>query len=172
MFFYLCYFYLFHKCCFEQQNSVWVFCLNHHTSYHILFYFFIGCLQPSAAAAWRKSPPQSLWCVLWSASTTWTAFAAACATASWGRATSLFWRRVSCFARLTTRGRKTYSARSARMTQTQVSLLHPLTQEWERHCGAIVKWHQGVVFCMLCPITAVATLDVLHEEPGSESYWI
>lgn len=93
-----------------------------------------GCLRPSAAAAWRKSPPRSSWCALWSASTTWTASAAACATGSWGRATSLSWRRASCCARSTTRGRRTYSARSARMTQTQVSapsLAHPLARGWE-----------------------------------------
>ena len=119
-----------------------------------------GCLRPSAAAAWRKSPPQSLWCAPWSASTTWTASAAACATGSWGRATSLFWRRVSCCARSTTRGRRTYSARSARMTQTQVSPLHPVAPEWEQHGGATITWHQGVVFCKLCSITLVANTDI------------
>lgn len=122
-----------------------------------------GCSRPSAAAAWRKSPPQNLWCVLWSASTTSTASAAACATASWGRATSLSWRRVSCCARSTTRGRRTYSAQSARMTQTQVSSLHPLTEGWEQRRGATITWHQGVVFCVLCSITAVANTDNLRD---------
>lgn len=79
-----------------------------------------GCLQQSAAAAWRRSPRQSLWCAPWSASTTSTASAAACATGSWGRATSLSWRRVSCCARSTTSARRTCWARSARTTRTQV----------------------------------------------------
>lgn len=126
------------------------------------FLIFAGCLPPSAAAAWRKSPPQSLWCAPWSASTTSTASAAACATASWGRATSLSWRRVSCSARSTTRGRRTYSARSAPMTQTQVSPLHPLAGEREQHGGAIIVWHRGVVFCRLRSITVAANIDIRH----------
>lgn len=135
------------------NNKVLVLC-HHSTPTILLFSPPVGCLRPSAAAAWRRSPPRSLWCALWSASTTWTASAAACATASWGKAMSLSWRRVSCCARSTTRGRRIYSARSARMTQTQVSSLHPLTREWEQHCGAIMVWHQGVLGALLhhkCP---------------------
>lgn len=144
----------------EQQHSLTQNVLCCQLIYNHLFFllFSVGCLQPSAVAAWRKSPPRSSWCVLWSASTTWTASAAACATGSWGRATSLSWRRASCCARSTTRGRKIYSARLARMTQTQVSPLHPLTLEWEQHRGAIITWHQGVVFCMLCSITWTASI--------------
>lgn len=48
------------------------------------------------------------------------------------------------------------------MTQTQVSPLHPLAREREQHRGAIVMWHLGVVFCMLCSITVVANLDIHH----------
>lgn len=128
----------------------------------IFFSCSIGCLRPSAAAAWRKSPLQSLWCAPWSACTTWTASAAACATGSWGRAMSLSWRRASCCARSTTRGRRTYSARLAPMTQTQVSALHPLTQEWEQHRGATIIWHPRVVFCMLCSISVGANIDMHH----------
>ena len=147
-----------------------IFAEQHHSIHRIFsavssstiicffFLFSVGCLQPSAVAAWRKLPPRSSWCVPWSASTTWTASAAACATGSWGRATSLSWRRASCCARSTTRGRKIYSARLARMTQTQVSPLHPLTHEWDRHHGAIITWRQGVVFCMLRSITWTASI--------------
>lgn len=90
-----------------------------------------GCLPPSAAAAWRRSLPQSLWCAPWSVCTTSTASAAACATGSWGRATSLCWRKASCSASSTTRGRRTCWARSALMTQTQVRPLSPF-YSWVR----------------------------------------
>lgn len=80
----------------------------------------IDCLPPSAVGAWRRSPPQSLWCVLWSVYTTSTASPAVCVTGSWEKGMNLSWRRASCCVRLTMRRRRTCSVLSARTTPTQV----------------------------------------------------
>ncbi len=81
---------------------------------------FSDYLRPNAAGAWRRLPPQSLWCGRSSVCTTSIVSVAVYVTDSWGKGTSLYWRTDSCCARMTMRRRKTSSALSAPMTQIQV----------------------------------------------------